>query len=150
MAGTYTKLLYHFVFSTKQRANLITPELQPRLHEYMGGIVRDMKGTAYRIGGMPDHVHMLVRWRTDETLATLMREVKAGSSGWVHDTFPSMKDFAWQEGYGAFTVSQSQIDVVDAYIRNQVRHHQKLTFQEEFLELLRRHEIDYDERYIWD
>lgn len=150
MPGTHTKLLYHFVFSTKRREPLITADIQPRLHEYMGGIVRSMNGVAIRIGGMPDHVHMLVRWRTDETLATLMRTVKARSSAWMHQTSPALKAFAWQAGYGAFTVSPSQADAVEAYIAGQAEHHRVRTFEEEFVEFLRAHGIDYDERYIWD
>jgi putative transposase len=150
MPGTYTKLLYHFVFSTKRRQPLITTEIESRLHEYMGGIVRSMNGVAIRIGGMPDHVHLLVRWHTNETLAALMRTVKARSSAWAHDTFPSLRAFAWQEGYGAFTVSHSQASAVENYIARQVEHHRKRPFQEEFREFLRAHEIEYDERYIWD
>ena len=150
MPGTYTRLLYHFVFSTKHRRPLITGDVEARLHQYMGGIVRSMNGVAIRIGGMPDHVHMLVRWRTDDTLAALMRTVKARSSAWIHTTFPRLSAFAWQEGYAAFTVSQSQADTVDAYVARQAEHHRKRTFQEELLEILRTHEVEYDERYIWD
>jgi REP element-mobilizing transposase RayT len=150
MPGTYTKLLYHVVFSTKHRARLITVELQPRLHEYLGGIVRGEKGMAIRIGGTADHVHLLIRWRTDESLATLMRNVKSHSSLWVHQTFPQMQEFRWQEGYGAFTVSQSQAEAVDRYIQNQVQHHRERSFEEEFIELLKVHGIEYDERYLWN
>jgi putative transposase len=150
MPGTYTKLLYHIVFSTKERARLMTTDLQPRLHEYLGGIVRGEKGVAYQIGGTLNHVHLLVRWRTDESLATLLRNIKSHSSLWVHQTFPHLQSFRWQEGYGAFTVSQSQSNVVERYIMNQERHHHKKTFEEEFIELLKAHEVEYDERYIWD
>ena len=150
MPGTYSKLLYHVVFSTKHRARLITPDLAPRLHEYMGGIVRKEKGVAYEIGGTGNHVHLLVRWRTDEAIATLLREVKAGSSRWVHETFPTMQSFQWQEGYGAFTVSQSQSQAVERYIGEQETHHHQTTFEAEFIALLKAHEIEYDERYLWD
>jgi REP element-mobilizing transposase RayT len=149
MAGTHTRLLYHFVFSTKHRQPLITHDIESRLHEYMGGIVRSMSGVAIRVGGAVDHARLLVRWRTDETIAALMRTVKARSSAWVHDTFPALRAFAWQEGYAAFTVSQSQVAVVDEYIGRQAEHHRKRTFQEELVEFLRAHEIEYDERYIW-
>src|SRR5262249_6460089 len=111
---------------------------------------RAEKGAAHQIGGVPDHVHLLVRWRTDESIATLMRMVKSRSSAWVHDTFPTHQSFQWQEGYGAFTVSQSQSDVVDQYIRNQRAHHREKTFQAEFIALLDAHGIEYDERYLWD
>src|SRR5438874_997358 len=150
MPGTYSKLLYHFVFSTKHRAEVITPMIEPRLHEYMGGIIRAEKAVAFQIGGMADHVHLLVRWRTDESIATLMRIVKSRSSAWVHDTFPTHQSFQWQEGYGAFTVSQSQSESVDQYIRQQPVHHRGKTFQGEFIALLKAHEIEYDERYVWD
>ena len=150
MPGTYSKLLYHFVFSTKGRRPSITFDAAPRLHEYMGGIVRSINGSALRIGGMPDHVHLLIRWRTDETVAALMRTVKARSSAWVHDTFPALRGFAWQDGYGVFTVSQSQVAGVEQYIANQSEHHRTRSFQEELVEFLRAHEIEYDERYIWD
>jgi len=148
MPGTHTKLLYHFVFSTKHRQPLITEDVEARLHEYMGGIVRSMSGVAIRIGGMPDHIHMLVRWRTDETLATLMRTVKARSSAWIHDTFPTLRAFACQHGYAAFTVSESQVDMVESYIARQAEHHRKRTFQEELLDFLRAHRIQFDERHI--
>ena len=116
----------------------------------MGGIVRSMNGIAVRIGGMPDHVHLLVRWRTDETLAALMRTVKARSSAWIHDNFPELRGFAWQDGYAAFTVSQSQAAAVERYIATQAEHHRKHSFQEELIDFFRAHEIEYDERYIWD
>ena len=105
MPGTYSKLLYHIVFSTKGRARLITPDIMPRLHEYLGGIVRSEMGVAYAIGGIGDHVHMLIRWRTDDALSNLMRDLKCNSSRWVHETFQNSQSFAWQEGYAAFSVS---------------------------------------------
>jgi putative transposase len=150
MPGTYTKLLYHAVFSTKERARLITPDLQPRLHEYLGGIVRSERGVAYQIGGTLNHVHLLLRWRTDDSFSNLMRKLKSNSSRWVHETFPMLQSFQWQEGYGAFTVSQSQSNAVDQYIRNQESHHRTSTFEEELIALLKAHEIEYDERYLWD
>ena len=150
MPGTYTKLLYHIVFSTKRRTRLITSELQPRLHEYLGGIVRGQKGVAHQIGGTLDHVHLLIRWRTDESLATLMRNLKSHSSRWVHQTSQELRSFQWQEGYGAFTVSESQSEAVNKYILNQEAHYHRKTFEEEFVELLRAHGIDYEERYLWD
>ncbi len=148
--GTYTKLLYHVVFSTKGRARLITSELQPRLHEYLGGIVRSEKGVAHQIGGTCNHVHLLLRWRTDESLATLMRDLKGHSSRWVHQTFEPSSSFQWQEGYGAFTVSPSQSEIVNRYIVNQEAHHRQKTFEEEFVAMLEAHGVDYDERNLWD
>jgi REP element-mobilizing transposase RayT len=143
-------LLYHIVFSTKNRANLIASDLQPRLYDYLGGIVRGERGTAHEIGGVADHVHLLIQWRTDETLATLLRRLKANSSRWVHAEFPTMRGFPWQEGYAAFTVSPSQFEPVQRYIRNQATHHRQRGFVEELRALLDAHGIEYDERYLQD
>jgi putative transposase len=150
MPGTYTKLLYHIVFSTKGRARLMTTDLEPRLQDYLGGIIRGEKGVCYQIGGTLNHVHLLIRWRTDESLATLLRNLKSRSSLWVHQTFPALQLFQWQEGYGAFTVSQSQVEAVNRYIANQEQHHHVKTFEEEFIDLLKAHDVEYDERYVWD
>lgn len=150
MPSTYSNLLYHVVFSTKGRAAMLKAETQHRVHEYIGGIIRGERGIAYQIGGMPDHVHILLRWRTDESIATLLRLIKSNSSRWIHETFPMMASFAWQEGYGAFTVSQSQKDAVAQYIANQEQHHRSKSFQDEYVELLRAHQVEYDPRYLWD
>ena len=150
MPNTYSKLLYHLVFSTKGRANLISQQLQPRLFDYMGGIVRDERGTLLEIGGLSDHVHLLIRWRTDESLATLMRNLKSNSTRWVHETFPTMEGFAWQQGYAAFTVSASQADDVARYIRNQEEHHRGRSFEDELIRLLDAHGVDYERRYLSD
>jgi putative transposase len=150
MPGTYSNLLYHVVFSTKGRAAMMKGETQHRIHEYLGGIVRGEGGVAYQIGGMPDHVHILLRWHTDESIATPMRQAKSNSSRWIHETFPMMSAFAWQEGYAAFTVSQSQKDVVARYIANQEEHHRTRSFEQELVELLKAHEIEFDPWYLWD
>jgi len=150
MPGTYSQILLHVVFSTKGRAAFIKPGIQTRLYDYIGGIVRAEKGTLYAIGGMPDHVHLLLRWRTDAGIANLMRAVKARSSLWVHQTFPSFSGFAWQEGYAVFSVSKSVEPDVKAYIENQVEHHKKGDFKEELLKLLRAHGVEFDERYVFD
>ena len=150
MPGTYSQILLHVVFSTKGRAALIKPQLQERLHSYIGGIVRAEQGTLYAIGGMPDHVHLLLRWRTDVAIADLMRTVKARSSLWIHQTFPSFASFAWQEGYAVFSVSKSAEQDVKAYIENQPEHHKSRDFQEELLAFLRAHDISFDARYVFD
>jgi len=150
MPGTYSKLLYHTVFSTKQRAAWLKPALASRIYEYLGGIVRGEGGVAHQINGMPDHVHLLIGWRTDESISVLMRNLKAHSSRWIHETFPGCTGFRWQEGYSVFTVSRSQFEAVDAYIGNQEQHHYGRSFDEELRELLRVHDIAYDERYLLD
>jgi len=150
MPGTYSQILFHIVFSTKARAAFITADIQTRLYNYIGGIVRAEKGTLHAIGGTTDHLHLLLRWRTDAAIADLMRTVKARSSLWVHRTFPSAAGFAWQEGYAVFTVSKSAEPDVKAYIENQVEHHKRRDFQEEFLALLQAHGVNFDPRFVFD
>ena len=150
MPGTYSQILLHVVFSTKQRRPCITPDIRARLYEYVGGILRAEKGRLYAIGGMPDHLHMLLRWRTDGAVSDLMRTAKARSSRWVHDTFPDSRAFAWQEGYAVFSVSKSSQANVKAYIDTQAEHHKKRDFAEELLALLHAHGIEYDERFVLD
>jgi putative transposase len=149
MANTYTNLLYHIVFSTKNRLPLIEPSVRKDLHSYLGGIVRELGGTALEIGGVADHVHLLVKLTPKTALSDFMRVLKASSSKWMNEQKMKLRKFGWQDGYAAFSVSKSQAPEVRKYIQDQERHHQRLGFQEEFLKLLRLYEIDYDERYIW-
>ena len=150
MPQSYTCLHYHLVFSTKHREPLITAEIRERLWKYLGGIVSGAKGIPIQIGGIDDHVHLLVTLRQDVSIADFMRELKASSSRWAHDTFASAAGFAWQVGYGAFSVSHSHLEVVKEYIRNQEEHHSELSFKDEFRALLVKHGIEFDERYLWD
>jgi putative transposase len=148
--ASYTNLLYHFVFSTKRREPLLHTDLRPRLYEYLGGGLRDEKCIALAINGTADHVHILAKLRQDKAVSEVLRGIKANSSGWIHKTYPELVRFAWQEGYGAFTVSESRVEMVKEYIRNQEKHHQKTTFQEEFVRLLKAHGIEFDARYLWE
>ncbi|MBA4066379.1 MAG: transposase [Isosphaera sp.] len=150
MPQSYTCLHYHLVFSTKGRLPTITPDVRPRLWEYLGGIVRGAGGVPIQVGGVDDHVHLLVTLRQVTALADFMRELKAGSSGWVHDTFPDAGGLWWQTGYGAFTVSHSGIGAVRDYIANQEEHHRERTFQDEFRAMLVKHGVEFDEEYLWD
>jgi REP element-mobilizing transposase RayT len=150
MANTYTALHYHVVFSTKRRERWITPEIETRIWAYLGGIARDNDMKALCIGGIEDHVHLLLGAPPTMAPAKAAQLIKGGSSKWIHDTFSNLRPFAWQDGYGAFTVSKSNIPGVIEYIQTQREHHTTKTFQEEFVELLRRHEIDYEEKYLWD
>jgi putative transposase len=125
-------------------------ELQPRLYEYIGGILRAEKSALLAAGGIPDHVHLLVSLSRELAIAETLRLVKANSSKWIHETFPEHRDFAWQSGYGAFSVSFSNVPEVKGYIARQSEHHRVLTFQDEFREFLRKHELEWDERYVWD
>jgi len=150
MPGTYSQLLLHIVFSTKGRTPWITADIAERLYPYIGGIVRAEKGVPYDIGGVEDHVHLYLRWRPDAPVSGLMRTVKSRSSKWVHDTFPKLGAFAWQEGYSVFSVSKSQEEAVKKYIAKQTEHHRKENFQSELLRILRAHGVEFDERYVFD
>jgi REP element-mobilizing transposase RayT len=150
MAHTYTSLLYHVVFSTKNRRPLIMDELTERLHADLGGIVRELNGEPLCIGGISDHVHMLVMLPAVLAPANAVRVVKANSSGWVHETWPARRHFAWQTGYAAFTVSESNRERVHRYILGQVTRHKKLPYKEELLALLDKHRVQYDPIHVWD
>ncbi|MCK4658042.1 MAG: IS200/IS605 family transposase [Phycisphaerae bacterium] len=149
MGHSYTALYYHIVFSTKNRTPQITSEFHTRLYDYIGGIVKGENGTLLAAGGMPDHVHLLVAFHATECVADMLRRIKTNSSKWIHETRPDKRHFAWQPGYGAFTVSRSNLDQVQAYIENQKTHHAHLSFEEEFISFLKRHGVPYDEKYIW-
>ena len=149
MSQSYVNLLYHIIFSTKDREPIITEKYQPRLYEYIGGIVRKQGGIALAINGMEDHVHLFAKLRQDKALSDMIRDFKAHSSGWMHKVFPDLKDFTWQNGYGAFTVSASQASSVKKYIEDQKLKHQERTFEREFVLFLRKNHIDFDKRYLW-
>ena len=149
MPSAFTQNFYHIVFSTKHRATLITPDLETRLYPFVGGILRDLRCTLLAINGTADHVHLLVRYRADLSHSELLQQVKGRSSKWVNETFPQLGHFAWQEGYGGFTVSKSVVPEVEAYIARQREHHQRLDFKTEFLELLRRHGIEFEEHDVF-
>jgi putative transposase len=150
MAHTFTHLLTHIVFSTKDRAPLLDTELKPRLFPYLGGIIRAHDGKALIINGPSDHVHILASLAAKHSLSDLMRELKADSSGWIHKNVPNQTTFAWQIGYGAFSVSHSNLAEVEKYIANQEEHHRQMSFKEEFVAFLKKHEIQYDEKYLWE
>lgn len=146
MPHTFTNLLTHVVFSTKDRASLIEVELRPQLHAYLGGIIRELQGTAHAINGTTDHVHLLVSLPPALALSDAMRVLKTNSSRWVNEE--KRRAFAWQVGYGAFSVSQSNARAVAEYIARQEEHHRRISFREEFVAFLKKHEIEYDERYV--
>jgi putative transposase len=150
MPSTYSSLLYHIIFSTKHREPLITPALREKLYLYVAGILRGQDGLALEIGGMPDHLHLVIRIKPDVSVSEIVRLVKANSSKWANERLTGMGRFAWQRGFGAFTVSSSQLDAVRQYVRTQEDHHRVRTFQEEFVDFLKRHGIEFDERYVWD
>ena len=146
---SYTSSYFHCVFSTKERRPFITPELCERLWPFLGGIARQNKMKAIEIGGVADHVHILLSLPSSMAVAKAMQLIKGGSSKWVHETFSDQRQFAWREEYGAFSVSVSQLDKIIEYIKGQEEHHRRVTFQEEFRALLEKHRIEYDKRYLW-
>lgn len=147
MGHTSGNILLHFIFSTQERRPLISPELRDDLFAYLGGIVREMHGTALIINGELDHVHMLIRVRPAHSAAEIARVVKANSSRWMREKHSPR--FGWQTGYGVFSVSESNVAAVSAYIAGQREHHRKHSFQEEFVAFLKKNHVEYDERYIW-
>ena len=147
---SYVSSYYHCIFSTKERRPLINPALAERLWPFMGGIARNNNMKAIEIGGVADHVHLLISLPSTLAIAKAMQLIKGGSSKWVHDTFPEHRLFAWQVKYGAFSVSVSQLENIIGYIKGQEAHHKKMSFQDEFMALLKKHRIEYDERYLWE
>jgi REP element-mobilizing transposase RayT len=147
MPSTFLSLHFHLVFSTKDRESSIAAAWRPRLHQYLGGVVNGLGGLSEGIGGTADHIHLLVELRATHLLADFMRELKKGSSKWVHDEI-CLKGFAWQEGYAAFTVSASAVDEVRRYIENQEEHHRERSFREELKTMLVRSGVKFDERYL--
>jgi putative transposase len=149
MANTYAALFYHIVFSTKSRVEFIRPDIEERIWSYLGGVARHHKMTPIQIGGIEDHLHALVM--APPTLAPfeIAKYLKGDSSKWIREEFPDLLNFGWQDGYAAFTVSKSNVPSVVSYIQNQRAHHQTQTFQMEYLEFLKKHAVQYDERYLW-
>ena len=148
MGDSYTNLLYHIVFSTKDHRPLITPDYEVRLYDYIGGTIRSLGGISLGLNGTADHLHLLAKLRPDRAVSDVLRKLKANASGWMHDVFPSLQQFSWQRGYAAFTVSQSQVAAVRKYIERQKEHHTKISFRDEFIRFLVENGIEYDERYI--
>lgn len=144
---SHTNLLYHIVYATKERAPLITKGWRDDLHGYLGGHVRELNGVALEVGGVADHVHLLAKIPPTISVSEFMSKLKANSSRWAK--FRSGQPFSWQSRYAAFTVSESQRGGVADYIRNQEEHHQGRSFEAEFKALLRKHNVDYDEKYLW-
>ena len=149
MAHTFTSLLTHVVFSTSGRAPFLAGAIRPGVHACLGGILRELHAAPIAIGGTADHVHILTRLPAGLAVADCMRVVKANSSRWFKERWPERRSFAWQGGYGASSVSQSRRESVIRYRGDQARHHHRISFQDEFLALLRNHGVEFDERYIW-
>jgi REP element-mobilizing transposase RayT len=148
MPHTYCSSLFHCVFSTKERRPTIVPEVQDRLWAYLGGIAREHNMKALAVGGMEDHVHVLLSLPSSLAIAKAMREIKSGSSRWMHEP-GELPSFAWQEGYAAFSIGVTQLESTLGYIARQKEHHKRRDFQAEFLAFLKKHHIAYDPRYVW-
>ena len=148
MASTHLSLHYHIVFSTKHREPSLDAAQRPRIHEYLGGTIRGLKGIPHAVGGTADHVHLLLSLRASHCLADVIREVKSESSGWIHREI-QWAGFGWQEGYGAFTVGAPDLEKVRSYVLNQEEHHRVKTFQQEYVKMLERGMVEYDERFLW-
>lgn len=149
MANTYSSLHYHIVFTTKNRQRWISHDLEQRVWEYLGGIARENSMKAVQIGGIEDHIHIALGSPPNMAVSKAVQLLKGGSSKWIHEAFPTLSDFEWQQGYGAFSVSKSHLPTVVEYILKQQEHHAAKSFETEYRELLDRHEVDYDERYVW-
>jgi putative transposase len=149
MTHTYHQLLYHLIWSTKERKSVIRKEYHDRFFPYLGGIFRSLECAPIQIGGMPDHVHALVSIPPRISISEIVRNSKVSSSKWLKDNYPELDSFSWQEGYGAFTVSSSSEQAVIQYIQNQENHHRERDFREEFLGLLKKHRVSFDEKYLW-
>lgn len=147
MSSTYLSLHYHLVFSTKNREAIITPEWRARLHDYLGGTVRGLGGFSEGVGGVADHVHLLLGLKATHCLSDFLRELKKASSTWVHAEI-GLDGFAWQEGYAAFTVSATVRDAVRHYIAHQEEHHRVKSFREELMDMLAKAEVEYDSKYL--
>ncbi len=148
MTHSFRVHLFHLIWSTKKRQKWISEEIQPRLYAYLGGIVRNHGGHLLEIGGMPDHVHLLIEQSRLDKFSHQVGNMKAHSTLWIHQTFLNAKEFAWQEGYGSFSVSYSAADRVREYIKNQEQHHKAMTFDEEYMKFLGNCDVKYDERFV--
>jgi REP-associated tyrosine transposase len=148
MPHTHTNLLAHVIFGTKDRMPLIAADCKPQLHAYMGGIVRELGGKAYVINGTSDHIHLLINLPPSLSLSDAVRVIKTNSSRWMKEQKGASK-FGWQPGYAAFSVSQSNVKAVAAYIERQEEHHRKTSFRDEYVSFLKKHGVDFEERFLW-
>jgi len=149
MANTYTQLFVHSTFSVRNRLKLILPRFKDELYKYITGIIRNKKHKLYAIGGIEDHIHVLVSMRPDVSVSDMIKDIKMNSTNWINGKRFLKTKFGWQEGFGAFTYAKSQVDVVCKYILNQERHHKKITFEEEYRKLLEKFGVVYGEKYLF-
>ncbi len=150
MAQSLSKVVLHITFSTKDRESWLNSDVRPRMHAYLATVCRDLGAELVRVGGVADHVHIVTTLPRTLSQAQMIERIKKVSSKWIKTLDARYRSFFWQRGYGAFSVSPSQLDAVLQYVDTQQEHHRTRSFQEEYRELLRRHGIDFDERYVWD
>ena len=150
MANTYTKIYLHIVFSVKYRQNLILPYWKEELYKYICGVVNGKKQKVYAIGGVADHIHILISIKPDIAISDLVRDIKANSSKWVNEKRFVVGKFQWQEGFGAFSYAESQLDNVINYINNQEEHHKKETFKKEYLAFLHEYNVEYEDKFLFE
>ena len=150
MAQSLSKVVLHIIFSTKDRESWLDSDVRPRMHAYLAAVCRDLGAQLVRVGGVADHVHIVTTLPRTLSQAQMIERIKKVSSKWIKTLDAGYRGFFWQRGYGAFSVSPSQLDAVLQYVDTQQEHHRTRTFQDECRELLRRHGIDFDERYVWD
>ncbi|MDB6081596.1 MAG: transposase [Chlamydiia bacterium] len=150
MASSHRVHFFHLIWSTKGRADFILPKMQEPLYTYMGGVIRKTGGTLLEIGGIINHVHLLVELSNLEHFISLIRNTKTSSTAWLKQQYPECKNFAWQDGYGSFSVSYSQLEATRAYIQNQEKHHHNQSFEEEYAKVLKLHQVAFDPRYAFD
>ena len=150
MANTYSQIYTHIVFAVKGRQNLINPNIREELHKYITGIITNRDQKLLSIFCMPDHTHLLIGLKPSISISDLVRDIKAGSSKFINDKKLIKGKFSWQEGFGVFSYSRSQIDTVIKYIQNQEKHHHKKSFKEEYIDFLEKFAVEYDERYLFE
>jgi len=150
MGQSLVKIYIHIIFSTKNRVPMIHPPVEAELHSYIGGICNKLECQVIKVGGYTDHIHLLCMLSKKITLIKLMEEIKTHSSKWIKSKGEGYKNFYWQDGYGAFSVNPSEVETVTAYISNQHQHHSKKTFQDEYRIFLKKYNIEYDEKYVWE
>ena len=150
MAQSLRKVIIHIIFSTKDREPWLDAKVQPRMHGYLATLCRDLGGELVHVGGVSDHVHVVTTLPRIMSQAELIEQIKKASSKWIKALGAQYRGFFWQRGYGVFSVSPSQLESVLKYVDGQEEHHRTRTFQDEYRELLQRHAVDFDERYVWD
>ncbi|MFZ4768158.1 MAG: IS200/IS605 family transposase [Roseimicrobium sp.] len=150
MPQSLSRILVHLVFGTKNREAVLSPAIQSELHPYLAGVLNNVACPSLQVGGVVDHVQLFFGLARKLTIAAVVEKLKTSSSKWLKTKSPALREFHWQQGYGAFSVSQSDAEAVIAYVRNQEKHHQQMTFQGEYRKLLEKYEVPFDENYVWD